>query len=373
MPPATATQLPKHTLVADALRRRIRNGEIRVGERVPTMKALSGEFRASVPTIFRAMRRLAREGLIESNANPKGTVVISDRPIPTVHQTTLGCLLRPLRPRNDEDNYILDMIEGIREAISAHSYRFIYHGLDEADYESRIVELVRARAVSGLILDQKTPESVARRLAGLGLPAVMFNRALDVPNLSCVTPDYEGMGRTAVRLFLQKGYARVGFHHARDLRSDDEEDAAVVAHYAELFTGFERAARGVGLGDEEIVHVPEAASGEALDRPETYGLPRRRGPDWRPLAILCRADTHALRLLAAIQRTDLTLGKDIGILSGIALERGRRAPRPPTAGEVDRRRVGMATVRILLERIEDPDIEPRTELVPMEVTDGGTL
>ena len=367
------TQLPKHTLIADALRRRIREGVIPVGERVPTMKALSREFGVSVPTVFRAMRRLAHEGLIESNANPKGTVVISDRPLQALNQTTLGCLLRAPHPRNDEDNFILDIFEGLREAVSARSYRFILHGLDEQDYEARVTELVKARAVSGLILDQKTPERVARRLAGLGLPAVMLNRSLDAPNLSCVTPDYEGLGRQAVRLFLRQGYERVGFHSAQGFRPEDEEATAANAPFVALHRGLHHAARAVGLGDGEVVPVPAATTREVVHEPETYGLPRRKGLDWRPMGVLCLSDTYALALLGAIERTDLMLGTDIGVLSGIALERGRRAARPPTAAAVDRRRVGLGTVSVLLERIEDPDIEPRTELVPMEIVDRGTV
>lgn len=54
--------------VADQIRARILNGELRPGDRLPSMRALAGKLRVSSAIVQHAYRELQRDGLIESFA-----------------------------------------------------------------------------------------------------------------------------------------------------------------------------------------------------------------------------------------------------------------------------------------------------------------
>jgi DNA-binding GntR family transcriptional regulator len=69
---------PKYQRIADGLRREIREGRYKPGERMPAETVLVDRFRVSLPTIRQALGVLRAEGLIES-VHGKGTFVKEDR------------------------------------------------------------------------------------------------------------------------------------------------------------------------------------------------------------------------------------------------------------------------------------------------------
>jgi 2-aminoadipate transaminase len=64
-----------HGRIADALRQRIRNGELVVGQRLPTSRSLAKDLDVSRTTVVRAYEQLAREGWVEGRVG-QGTVVL---------------------------------------------------------------------------------------------------------------------------------------------------------------------------------------------------------------------------------------------------------------------------------------------------------
>ena len=319
------------------------------------MQALRGEFGVSLPTAFRGVQELAREGLVESNPNPKGTIVIRSRSQKTARRTTIACLLRPPKPRNPDDNFALDMLESIQEAISRRGYRFIHHGLVETDCELRMVELAEEGLVSGILVDQKTPESTIRRLAACDLPVVLVNRHVRAPGLTCVTPDYEWIGRDALRKLVERKYERVGFNWTLFEEAQGpltEARAAAMAPLLEMRRGFLDAARALGLPEDDIVQISELRSPQDVREPESYGLPRRRGSDWRRLAIFCANDSAAVHLMEAAAKTDLKMPDDIGVVACFDLPRTHHVPLPPSTYYVDPVEIGRRAVEVLLARIE---------------------
>lgn len=60
-----ASPLPLHEQVAAAIRRAIADGEARSGERLPPAKDLAAVLGVNANTVFRALRTLREEGLVE--------------------------------------------------------------------------------------------------------------------------------------------------------------------------------------------------------------------------------------------------------------------------------------------------------------------
>jgi len=363
----------KYERAAAALRQGIFDGTYPVGARLPSIRRLSANLQLSPPTALRAVRALAEEGLVVSYAGPKGTIVVRDEPPERVRPTTIACLLRPHRPRNEADNFALDMIQGMREEISAHRYRFVYHCLDEEDYLSRMAALVREPWVCGILLDQRVPLSAIRRLAEAGLPMALMNRFVAAPRLSCVAPDYERVARESARLLLDKGYRRLGF------ASIETRERLLTAEQLEtsypdlsMRKAFRAAASARGLGENDLVWIEET-SAPLQATPEFFGLPRHRPSDWSPLGIFANTDTRAVALLSAIENTDLRLGLDIGVIGCYDLDAGRRSSRPPSTWRIDPPAVGRGAAAQLLACVEDGESPPVWVKTPVEFVDRGTF
>ena len=366
-------RLPRYEQMRMMLRERIASGQISVGDRLPSVRQLREDYGVSFPTAQRAVRGLAEEGLVQTQPGSRGTFVISSEPFQEAPATTVACLLRShRRPRNERDNFGIDFIQGIRDGISAHGYRFVYHCLDEVDYHRRMMDLVRHEWVCGVLLDQRVPLATIEALMKSGLPAVLVNRIELVQGLGCVAPDYERVGREGVRKLLAKGYRRIGFV-AEYPREETEEALADGSHYPSraVARGLRSAAAANGIAPNDLFLVVEPSTKERLpETPEAYGLPRRKPADWRPLGIVADSDTHALALLQALSMTDLVLGQDVGVVGCFDLPARRRIGPSLATWRIDPNALGEAAAAHLFASIEDPRRTASVVLLPPEFVKG---
>ena len=360
----------KYEQVADLLRQDILDGRYTVGGRLPPVRELSRRFATTPPTALRAIQMLAREGSVVSAAGPKGTRVVRDTPPTQARPTTLACLLRPHRPRNEDDNFAADMLQGVRDEVSAHRYRFVYHCMDESGYVDRREHLISEEWVCGVLLDERTPLAEIEILAGMGPPTVIINRLVDLPGLSCVAADYERIGRDSARMMLRKGYARLAYSSLAAFATGGDAAAAQRSYPSSaMLRSFQAAAQAWGALAEPIVE----RSAPVKAPPEFFGLPRRKPADWRPLGILANTGRRAVCILDAIAQTDLVLGRDVGGVGCYDLPCGRRHGQPPSTWAVDPAAIGAAGVSQLIGQIEDPGVAPGMTRIPVEFVDRGTF
>ncbi len=81
--------LPIHEQISEALRSRIRSGELPVGSRLPPESTLMEEFGVARGTVRRALRTLNEQGIVQT-LQGKGTYIRSGRPEPSIAQTLVG-------------------------------------------------------------------------------------------------------------------------------------------------------------------------------------------------------------------------------------------------------------------------------------------
>ena len=77
--------------IADQIEKRILNGELRSGDRLPTERDLAEQFHASRTAVREAMKILAQKGLVEMRPG-RGTIVI-DR-APEAMQNSIDLVMR---------------------------------------------------------------------------------------------------------------------------------------------------------------------------------------------------------------------------------------------------------------------------------------
>ena len=360
----------KYESLRDELRGRISSGEYPVGGRMPSVRELSRTFSVSTVTALRSIQELAREELVICHNGSRGTTVVRREP-PTgraVKRTTLACLLRPHNsPRNRIDNFGLDVMEGIRSEISAQGYRFVYHCPDEVDYERRMLELAREEWIAGVILDTHIPASTVQRLAQSGVPVVLFNRFQNVENVSVVTLDHEQVGREGFRILLERGYERIGFYYTPHQKSEK-----YMAWFG-MYEGFLAAAKAEGFPPDKLTIIPEVHPKDPVSNmPGQFGFPVRKGRGWRSPGIIASSDTLGKQLVDVIAKTDLALGRDIGVIGRGDAECNAESERRFSTWTVDRHALGAEVVKELIARIEDPTLPRCVVKIRMEFVDRGT-
>ncbi|HRU07560.1 MAG TPA: hypothetical protein P5137_17495, partial [Candidatus Brocadiia bacterium] len=99
-----------------------------VGSRLPSIEAASRELNASYVTTQRAYRLLVEEGILESSPGVTGTRVIAMTPrAPKTRHLVLGGVFRPLRTRNEAENFALDMFEGVCRTAASRRVALLIH------------------------------------------------------------------------------------------------------------------------------------------------------------------------------------------------------------------------------------------------------
>ena len=155
--------------IADELRSRITNGELRPGNALPSGRTLSEQFEASRITVRRALDILGAEDLIERRRGRGGGTFIKSTP-PTVEINRIEGFLPQLRARGrtvESQVLATDLVSAQNEIA------------DELQLEprSQVFRLVRLRKVSGvpmLIEDSYFPISAAPDLLDQDLTGSLY-------------------------------------------------------------------------------------------------------------------------------------------------------------------------------------------------------
>lgn len=361
---------PKYQQVASMLREQILSGDLSVGEKLPPMTSLASRHEVSLATIFRAVQVINQEGLVSGSGGRGGTVVQRRQPVASLSRTMMAGIFRPPRARRQTDNFALDIIEGLREEISQLGFRLLYHGLDEGEYAQRILELVDSGQTCGCLIDQKTPLSLIKRLAASQVPCVLFNRYEQVDGLSCVWPDYADIGRESARKLHQRGYQRLGFYKTFTAGEETAElDLAAIWPVLAMQQGFVEEAQRLGYHDEDLLLLREPDHRDQQYAPATFGLVSSRTRGWRSLGVLTFSDTYAIKMQKAIKQTDLRLGQDAGVISGLSLDISREAEQPPSSWHISPQLIGKEAVKELHARLQDNAQQARLVKLPATFND----
>lgn len=154
--------------LAERLRRQIRRGVLRAGERLPSLRRLGQEQRVSLATAVEAYLQLEREGLIE--ARPRSGYYVRAPATPTPRATPAGLAKRSPQPlRNPALLGVLDVF-GRKDVLPLHAATPAPELLPTAALAAAAVRAMRRSAVAalGYAAPQGIPElrrHIARRYA----------------------------------------------------------------------------------------------------------------------------------------------------------------------------------------------------------------
>lgn len=331
-------QVARRAQLLEALQR---DGAMRISD-------LSQALGAAAVTIRRDIAQLAAEGLVRrvhggvALIEPDGSAV-DDLP---AAGRTLGMLVPSL------DYYWPDVARGAEEAAQELDMRVVLRGssYDAEDDKPQLERLVDRLEVDGLIvaprMDAPTSERTIDWLAHAGVPVVLLERTATVGAhhavMESVVTDHALGAAIAVRHLTSLGHQKVGV--VLDSNSPTRPHVR---------RGWLEAAAECGLDPAATVEVvvPDARSADrdaalddVLDRCRATGT----------TALLVHADAEAIALVQHCEERHLSVPGDLSIVAYDDEVAGLFSP-PLTAVRPPRRSIGRAAVRLVADRLADPD------------------
>ncbi|MET0425854.1 MAG: substrate-binding domain-containing protein [Actinoplanes sp.] len=316
-----------------------RDGVLRISD-------LTGLLGAAAVTIRRDIAQLAAEGLVRrvhgGVALPAAT---SDEPAAAPGGGSLGMLVPSL------DYYWPHVARGAEEAARELDLRVVLRGSSyETEDDRPQLDRLIDQGVDALIvtprMDAPTAGATIEWLAGAGRPVVLLERTATAgPHhavLESVVTDHALGAAMAVRHLVSLGHRRVGVVLA--------EHSPTGPHVAR---GWREAAGECGLDVSSTVEerVPDARSPEspaALDRVLDRCLATAT------TALLVHADAEAIALVQRAEERQLTVPGDLSVVAYDDEVAGLFSP-ALTAVRPPRRSIGRAAVRLVADRLADPD------------------
>lgn len=347
--------LPKYQQVLDALRRDIRSGRLKRGDRLPSEAELVRQFGASRITITRAVRELQLAGLVERRPG-SGTYVRP--PVAGAPAASFGLLV----PDLGETEIFEPILQGMLASPQAHTHALVWGSVpaESRTKETLAWDLCRQyidRRVSGVFFapielaghEDDVNRRIVRAFDDARIPVVLLDRS--------VLP-----------------YPQRGIH---DLVGLDNRRAGyvVTAHLLSLgcrriaFVGRPHAAATVdarAAGYREALFAWDVAFDRALVQrldPTDAAAVRALVDDQRPDAVVCANDRTAGQLMHALLALGCRVPADIRLVGIDDVAYASLLPVPLTTLRQPCREIGIAAMEAMLERLAHPGLPTRDILL----------
>ncbi|MPZ79879.1 MAG: LacI family DNA-binding transcriptional regulator [Actinophytocola sp.] len=263
----------------------------------------------------------------------------------------------PDSPDTDDPEHMLyadEITRGMERAARRHGYALLIAASLAGGPES-LVAKVAGRVDGFAVLARTVPtddlEVISRRL-----PIVMIAGPREIDHLDHLeVANADGERDLTTHLIADHGLTRLAFVGG----STDSPDAAA------RFLGFQRALRAAGL---PVPAEPDTRGNftQADGRSAAERLLHGYGPP--PQALVCANDQMAVGTLQALERRRILVPEDMAVVGFDGIPLGRVVRPSLTTVSQPMRRLGQTAVDLLVERLGDPDREPRSVLLPVTQT-----
>ena len=201
--------IPKYRQIADDLRRRILQGELRSGQQLATERELCQRYGVERVTARRALAMLQDEALIEKR--PGIGSFVSGGTAPEERPRASRSLLFAMRQndngiRHNTTSCNTKLFFALEDICRKNGWLLSYLATDD---ETSLTGVLEEHSVQGVFLVSSYQEQVISELIRLKMPAVMLNHV--DPRLLSVMPDNQGMLRQVIGHLTDAGHRRIAY------------------------------------------------------------------------------------------------------------------------------------------------------------------
>ena len=351
----TDSPTPVRAQLRTILTEEIQEGIYKSNQRIPSERDLAEAYGVSRASVREAIAELISEGTL-FRAGGRGTFV-AEAPPPRATGSTQQ---RQLSFWISEEIFhfvqagYTKILKGAEDECRARGYSLSFHPVNE---QSEAMELLFADdgeqlSVGGHIVTGGLKRSTIERLESMNRPLVVVDPLYQqqVHGVDFVRMDYPAGTRMAVEHVVSLGHREIGFiGFARSVKYEAFWQALeeLGVPYNPRFVDF--------LGINEI--TPSIHAG-------FQSMSRLLAGEKRPTAVVVGNDHMALGAIEAVSIAGLSVPDDVSLIGYDDIGSG---PIPLTTVRSGLVETGRLAVRMLLERIDKPNLEAREALVPVEL------
>lgn len=287
---------PKHSQIADNIRRLIRQGKVRVGGALPTEHELCGMFKCSRGTVRRALDTLVQDGMVRRKHGSGHYAVKRSGS----RQMLLGLIVP-----NILNAEILRLAQSLTLEAGRKGYGIVLSMTNsQPAVERQFVREMHRLKATGVMKFPTIPEEngfeadIRQRLRALALPYVIINDFwADTSHDHHIAFDEGAALEMAVEHLAALGHTRIGW-----LDGSDGPRRAALRMLREAL-----ARRGLSLPEEFVLRCPP------YEAPPIDRLWRKGEPG--PTAVITPYDGMAVRLIEALGRVNLKVPQDVSVVN----------------------------------------------------------
>ena len=330
------------------------DGEIKVGEKLPSIHILSEELGVNLHTVREAYHQLEADGLVESRQG-RGTIVVD---------YNLSNLLNLARDRRSHTIGIVlpswsnpfyhKFLEGVEDADESDQTLF-FHCLTHDDPLTAWREIARliAKGVDGLLIVSHDIDFIVNEIKGQNSLAGIPYVSVDAPAAFgySVQIDLYSTGYQAAQHLLDQGHERIGLiTYRKDIHN-----------VKPINLGFQNALRNAGI--EEDSNLLTRVDGFHIQAGEK-GMQYLLRLDNPPSAVFGITDLMAIGAMRIAKEAGLIIPKDLSIIGFNNIALGELVDPPLTTISAPSETLGQEAIKMLEELIRGSLPPQREVLLP---------
>ncbi|HEY7591581.1 MAG TPA: LacI family DNA-binding transcriptional regulator [Actinophytocola sp.] len=250
--------------------------------------------------------------------------------------------------------YADEITRGMERAARRHGYALLIAASLEGGPESLVAKV--AGRVDGFAVLARTVPTEDLEIIAHRLPIVMIAGPREIDHLDHLqVANDEGEYELTRHLIDDHGLTRLAFISG----GEDSPDAAA------RFRGFQRA-----LGDAGLPVPAEPATRGNFTQADGRAAAERLldAGGAVPQALVCANDQMAVGALQTLERRGIRVPEDVAVVGFDGIPLGRVVRPSLTTVSQPMRRLGETAVDLLVERLRDPDRQPRSVMLPVNQT-----
>lgn len=341
------SRVPKYVKLAEHLRSQVKSGELRPGDRLPTVSELSKQHQISCSTVEKVHALLENDGLIVREQG-RGVFVAVPKIRPRSTTRTIGFIGEAFSEIFNS-LYWGELLRGLQEGAAREKIQLLM--VNDAGDPNIL------RDVDGILLTVNE-ETIGHLLDMIpaDMPRVTIFTPIDHTS-SVLYDNYQGT-QDAVAHLISLGHERIA----------TIINPAVNTFLQHRMQGYRDAMRAAGLEPLEKKLQLSAVGGESKRQYHNRGyrsVQEWLKQDWesdRCTAILAQNDLVALGAIEALREGGIRVPEDVSIVGFDGVDAYDGSATDLTTVEVPLKKVGTTAVEVLLRRIKD-----RYEETPYEI------
>lgn len=338
--------MPRSSMVAEKLRKDIRDGHYRIGQKLSNENALAVQFGINRGTVRKALKILEEERLITRRHGHGTFVTDPNRPQPTGSRVSLiGAMVW------EKEYYFGAVLDGAFSQSASRGYVLTTASNASSEAEHENVEAFVNSGIRGLVL---APRQYSRltyeTLQKANIPVVMIDTVLPGLHEDFVSVNNAQGIELATEHLIKLGHTKIAY-----IGSNDKDD---IPNTPSRLEGFVNTCRRYDL------EIRRSWLVEVGGFPEEY-LPILRGlldTSERPTAIVSFSDIWAIRIIQVARELGLDVPKHLSVTGFDNAELSRTNSVPVTTINPEPKEVGLTAINMLIERIEASSSKPKRSI-----------